>query len=498
MTNTSRCPMPLDPPLEDDDSQPWWQMSPPLRITVHPAAPASPPPDSRARADGVGDWIEPDGFPNDWIEPDGYPDDWISPAGARTASGGIDRIAPAKAAAGVSFPNDQIEPDGFPNDWIEPDGYPDDWISSAGARTASGGIDRIAPAKAAAGVSFRNDQIEPDGFPNDWIEPDGYPDDWISPAGARASSDGIDNWTAPATTAANIEPDGYPDDWIMPASTRTASGIDRIAPAKAAAGVSLPSDRIEPDGFPNDWISPAASAPQTPPVRSAAANPGIPDRSTLPLLAVPSPASGRGSANQTPDPETGLTPDQIRNALSFIGRYLRAHDPQLARLPTDVADMFHDAVTDFPEFLRRAEPGLIGLGLGVPMARAAGNVWLLNDLLRGRIAEVVHGRTLPFGFPKIDRFVNGIATSIKSINLNAPYYRDAKALYYTLRNQINRVVDFIGARHASVKIEEHQIMGRALDVLVPHTGSVAQKSAIKQAIEYGAQQGVTVNIIRHQ
>jgi hypothetical protein len=233
-------------------------------------------------------------------------------------------------------------------------------------------------------------------------------------------------------------------------------------------------------------------------VRSAAANPGIPDRSTLPLLPVPTPASGGGSVDQTPDPETGLTPSQIRDALSFIGRYLRANDPQLARLPTDVADMFHDAVTDFPEFLRRAEPGLIGLGLGVPMTRAAGNVWLLNDLLRGRIAEVVHGRTLPFGFPKIDRFVNGIATSIKSINLNAPYYHNAKALYYTLQNQINRVVDFIGAKHASVTIKEHQIMGRALDVLVPHTGSVAQRSAIKRAIEYGAQRGVTVNIIRHQ
>jgi hypothetical protein len=413
MTNTSGCPMPLDPPLEDDDSQPWWQMSSPLRITVHPAAPASPQPDSRAPADGVGDWIEPDGFPNDWI----------TPSGAPTASGGIDRIAPAKATAGVSFPNGRIEPDGFPNDWIEPDGYPDDWITPSGAPTASGGIDRIAPAKATAGVSFPNGRIEPDGFPNDWIEPDGYPD---------------------------------------------------------------------------DWISPAPSASQTPPVPSTAANPLISNRSALPILAVPSPASGGGSVDQTPDPETGLTSDQIRDALSFIGGYLRANDPQLARLPTDVADMFHDAVTDFPEFLRRAEPGLTGLSLGIPMSRAAGNVWLLNDLLRGRIAEVVHGRTLPFSFPTIDKFVNGIATSIKSVNLNAPYYRDAKALYYTLQNQINRVVDFIGARHAGVTIEERQIMGRALDVLVPHNGSVAQKSAIKRAIEYGAQRGVTVNIIRHQ
>ena len=68
----------------------------------------------------------------------------------------------------------------------------------------------------------------------------------------------------------------------------------------------------------------------------------------------------------------------------------------------------------FPEFMRRAEPTFAGLGLSVP-ARVPGNVWLLNDALRGRIAEMVHGRDLPFTFPTIDKFVNGIATSIKSV-----------------------------------------------------------------------------------
>jgi hypothetical protein len=61
---------------------------------------------------------------------------------------------------------------------------------------------------------------------------------------------------------------------------------------------------------------------------------------------------------------------------------------------------------------------------GVPSTRVAGNVWLLNETLRGRIAEMVHGRTLPFTFRKIDKFVDGLATSIKSINqleMSIPY-----------------------------------------------------------------------------
>jgi filamentous hemagglutinin len=119
-------------------------------------------------------------------------------------------------------------------------------------------------------------------------------------------------------------------------------------------------------------------------------------------------------------------------------------------------------------------------------------------MLRGRIAEVVHGRNLPFTFPVIDRFVDGIATSIKTIDLNASSYQAAKPLYNTLCGQINKVANFVGARRRNVVVQEHEINGRALDVLVPHSGNVAQKSAINQAIEYGARQGVTVNIIRHQ
>jgi filamentous hemagglutinin len=99
---------------------------------------------------------------------------------------------------------------------------------------------------------------------------------------------------------------------------------------------------------------------------------------------------------------------------------------------------------------------------------------------------MVHGRNLPFTFQTIDKFANGIATSIKSINLNAPSYRQAKALYGKLREQINEVANFTGKKWAGVIIGEDQIAGRTLDVVVPHSGNVAQKSAIKQAVEYGA------------
>ena len=143
--------MPLDPTFDTADSQPWWQMGPPLRITVHPAPPPSPQANNFAASQG----IESDGYPNDWTEPDGYPDDWIVPAAARPVAQGSDNgIAPAKAAAGGSVPYGSIESDGYPNDWIEPDGYPNDWIVPVRARLAPQSIDnKIAPAKAATGGS---------------------------------------------------------------------------------------------------------------------------------------------------------------------------------------------------------------------------------------------------------------------------------------------------------------------------------------------------------
>lgn len=386
------------------------------------------------------------------------------------------------------------------------------------------------------------------------IDPqDGGLDDWIAPRQSANGANHPDDWIAPTAGPPAASSAAWPAPSLQSNMASPASSDLPAAPEDpfAAYWAMIPASRADalawyPSIFPNSlgqFPSPGAGPLNTlridttqgplgvpPPVLSGAdfgnGNPSTSPLSSAAAADVMAPLSDQVSAgsegnshvdigddqpnpadlvDQTPDPETGLTQAQTealaelyRGALSSVGRFVRAHDPQLARLPIDLADMAHDAVTDFPEFLRRAEPGLAGLGLSAPMTRASGNVWLLNDLLRGRIAEMVHGRNLPYSFQTVDKFVDGIVTSTKSINLNAPYYQNAKALYSKLRGQINNVANFIGGTREGVTIKESEIAGRALDVLVPHTGSVAQKSAIKQAIEYGAQQGVTVNIIRHQ
>jgi hypothetical protein len=193
--------VPLDPTFDNDDSQPWWQMGPPLRITVHPASPPNPQANNSEASQGM----ESDGYPNDWIEPDGYPDDWIVPATARSAPQIIEnRIAPVKATTGGSVPFGSIESDGYPNDWIEPDGYPNDWIVPAGARPAPQSVvNKIAPAKAATGGSVPYGSIDSDGHPNDWVEPDGYPNDWIVPGQTRGPATGFLGTGGPSASYSN-------------------------------------------------------------------------------------------------------------------------------------------------------------------------------------------------------------------------------------------------------------------------------------------------------
>ena len=94
----------------------------------------------------------------------------------------------------------------------------------------------------------------------------------------------------------------------------------------------------------------------------------------------------------------------------------------------------------------------------------------------------------------IDKFINGVATSIKSIDLNAKSYQNGKALLSTLKRYINQVAKFKGQRWNGVTITEEDITKRALDVAIPKGASPSQVKALQEATQYGKQKGVQVNI----
>jgi hypothetical protein len=73
-----------------------------------------------------------------------------------------------------------------------------------------------------------------------------------------------------------------------------------------------------------------------------------------------------------------------------------------------------------------------------------GGVWKLPATQRGLVIENALGKNLPGNFPVIDRFVNGTATSIKSIDLSAKSYQSMTTLNRTVTGYIDKVAAFQG------------------------------------------------------
>lgn len=123
---------------------------------------------------------------------------------------------------------------------------------------------------------------------------------------------------------------------------------------------------------------------------------------------------------------------------------------------------------------------------------AESGVWKLNPFQRGQQIEQALGHNLPSNFPTIDRFENGIATSIKSIDLDAASYLNDATLSRTLTGYVDKAAGFNGRTWAGRTIESDDILGRGLDLAIPHSGNASQQAIINQAVKYGATRGVVV------
>ncbi|MDP3763502.1 MAG: hypothetical protein Q8Q92_02510, partial [bacterium] len=124
--------------------------------------------------------------------------------------------------------------------------------------------------------------------------------------------------------------------------------------------------------------------------------------------------------------------------------------------------------------------------------------WSLSPTERGNLIHKARKQNTPPNYPvvdRFDRFGDRIATSIKSINLDAGTYKNLSSLKSTLKSYIDDVADFRGTTYDKYTIGENEISGRALELVVPHGGSAAQQEIINQMTQYGSSRGVRVNII---
>ena len=132
------------------------------------------------------------------------------------------------------------------------------------------------------------------------------------------------------------------------------------------------------------------------------------------------------------------------------------------------------------------------------VAQATQSVWRMNPLKRGaEIENKVGGRSpnLPYNFPGIDRFENGVATSIKSIDLGATSYQDVGNLTSAIRGYVNALANWSGASWPSASVLPAQISSRELLLAIPPGASAEQMAALQQLQQWAQNVNVTLNMV---
>lgn len=132
------------------------------------------------------------------------------------------------------------------------------------------------------------------------------------------------------------------------------------------------------------------------------------------------------------------------------------------------------------------------------VARSAQSVWNMNPFQRGIEIENILGRSpnLSQNFPVIDRFQNGVATSIKSLDLGANSYQNINTLTNTVRGYVNMLANWQGVRSwGGVTIRSTDILGREVMLAIPPGASQAQINALLQLQQWAVTQGVNMTVV---
>ena len=128
---------------------------------------------------------------------------------------------------------------------------------------------------------------------------------------------------------------------------------------------------------------------------------------------------------------------------------------------------------------------------------AKGSVWDIASITkRGLAIEERLGGNLPKNFPVIDKLENGVATSIKSIDVTAKSYRAGTNLLSTLNGYINKLADFtVGTKGKFTVQQGVDFTQKNLQVAInPLKASLSQWTQIAQAFMNAKKQGIDFSL----
>jgi hypothetical protein len=92
--------------------------------------------------------------------------------------------------------------------------------------------------------------------------------------------------------------------------------------------------------------------------------------------------------------------------------------------------------------------------------------------------------------------LNGVATSVKSLDLMAKTYQNANRLMSTLTGYVDKLANFSGGAVGQTVIRGSDVTARVLEVVVQRGAANAQQmETLRKAAEYAKQNDVQLKVI---
>lgn len=125
------------------------------------------------------------------------------------------------------------------------------------------------------------------------------------------------------------------------------------------------------------------------------------------------------------------------------------------------------------------------------------SVWDMTNIKRGLEIRKRQGANLPFNFSTVAKFENGTATSIKSLNIDEPYYKDTVNLEKKVIGYLNKLEEFNGGTCGGVSISSSEISKKEMILVIPETDiTPGQHAVIDKCILIARNKGITLSPIR--
>ena len=130
------------------------------------------------------------------------------------------------------------------------------------------------------------------------------------------------------------------------------------------------------------------------------------------------------------------------------------------------------------------------------------DIWSLDNFTRGKKLREIFGGNLPFNFPVIASFKDGVATMIKSMDLTASTYQTADVVREKLYGYIEEIANFQGQEEPwgkdRIVIKNDDIKQKQLVLIIPgNTIQSEVERALYECIDYANSRGVTMTIEKY-